>query len=130
MSTRTNLRPQPVITNGDMSANITSSVTLLQSLSSVSFMYYWSGTAPVGTVSIQVSNDYSLNSVGAVANAGHWVTVELNLNGVPVASIPLSGNSGQGFIDVEPTAAYAIRTVYTFTSGVGTLNSVINGKVS
>ena len=130
MSTRTNLRPQSVITNGSMAANLTSSVTLLQSLSAVSFMVYWSGTSPVGTCSVQVSNDYAVGPTGAVINTGHWATITLNQSGTPTTTIAISGNSGTGFIDVDPTGAYAIRLIYTASSGTGTFNAVINGKVS
>lgn len=130
MSTRSNLRPQAVITNGDMSlASITSNPTILQSLTVGSYSYSWAGTAPVGTVAIQVSNDYSLNSNGTVKNAGTWITITVFYNGAFVQSVPVSGNSGEGLIDWS-TGAYAIRTVYTKTSGIGTLQSIFNGKVS
>lgn len=130
MSSRTNIRPYSVITNGVMTANITSLVTILQSVTGVSYALSWSGTSPVGTASVQVSNDYSLNPNGSVRNSGTWTTVYINVNGVPAASAPITGNTGTGFIDVEKTMAYAIRLIFTFASGTGTLNAVINGKVS
>lgn len=138
MSTRTNLRPQIVIpspqgtpaNSGDMSSNITSAPTVLQSLSRVSYSCSWVGTAPVGTISVQVSNDYSIGPNGVVANAGTWNTVTLLYNGVLVMSVPISGNSGNGFVEVNETAAYAIRLVYTATSGTGTLTATVVGKVS
>lgn len=130
MSSRTSFRPQSVITNGDMSGNLTSSVTVLQSLTRFSYAAKWAGTAPVGTMSVQVSNDYSLNANGSVNNAGTWNTLTLQYNGTLVTTVPVSGNTGNGFIDVEVSAAYATRLIYTFTSGTGTLNATINAKVS
>lgn len=130
MSTRTVLRPHAVITNGAMTGNITSEVTVLQSLTRMSYAASWSGTSPVGTLSVQVSNDYTLDSAGFVANAGTWTTVTLNVTGSPVSSVPVSGNTGTVFIDIDGIAAYAMRCVYTFTSGTGTLNVTIVGKVS
>lgn len=130
MSTRTNLRPASVITNGDMSANITSQVTILQSITGVAYAVSWSGSTPVGTLSVQVSNDYSLNQSGTVQNTGTWTTIYLNVNGTPATTIAVSGNTGSGVADIEKTMVYAIRLIYTAGSGTGTLNAVINGKVS
>lgn len=131
MSTRTGLRPQAVITSGDMSAvSITSTPTILQSLTRVSYEATWSGTSPVGTLSVQVSNDYSLHQDGTVNNAGNWVSLVLNVSGTPSTTVSVSGNTGSDFIDVDGTAAYAVRLIYTKGSGVGTLNATVNGKVS
>lgn len=129
MSTRSNLRPQPVITNGDMSGNLTSVPTILQSLTVGSYSYSWAGASPVGEISLQVSNDYALNQDGSVKNAGTWVTLTVFYNGSFLTAVPLTGNSGQGLIDWS-TGAYAIRTVYTATSGAGSLQVIFNGKVA
>jgi hypothetical protein len=130
MSSRPQFNPYAVIVNGDMSGNITSAVTIIQKLSMLSYSYSWAGTTPVGTISVEVSNDYSVDATGNVKNAGTWSAISVNLSGSAVSSIPVSGNTGKGFIDIDQCAAYAIRTVYTRTSGTGTLQSVINGKVS
>jgi hypothetical protein len=131
MSTRSNIRPQPVILNGDMSGNITSMPTVLQSLTIGSYTYSWAGTAPVGAVSIQLSNDYSLNPDGTVKNPGTWVTGYFTLNGTgaEVNFAPVTGNTGEGIIEWS-TGAYAIRTLYVFTSGTGVLQAIVNGKVT
>ena len=131
MSTRTALRPTPVITNGDMSAtSITSLVTVLQSITGCSYQAVWSGTSPVGTLSVQVSNDYALTATGGVANSGTWTTITLNVGGSPASSVSVSGNTGSAFIDIDKTGAYAVRLVYTKGSGTGTLNATIAGKVA
>jgi hypothetical protein len=65
-----------------------------------------------------------------VANPGTWNTLPLDLNGVSVTSIPISGNTGQGMVDISDLGAYAIRLVYTKTSGTGTISAIVNGKVS
>lgn len=130
MSTRTSFRPQSVITNGNMASSITSQVTILQSITGPSYSLSWSGSTPVGTVSVQVSNDYALNPNGTVHNAGTWNTLTLDVSGSAVTSIPVSGNTGTGFIDIQKTNAYAIRLIYTAGSGAGTLQVIFNGKVS
>lgn len=102
----------------------------MQSLTKISYGLSWSGTSPVGTVSIQVSNDYALDPNGGVENAGTWNTASLNYNGAVVTTIPISGNTGNGFIDVLETAGYAIRLIYTSASGTGSLTATVVGKVS
>jgi hypothetical protein len=54
----------------------------------------------------------------------------VSLNGTSVNSIPITGNTGTGFIDVDQTGAYALRLIYTAGSGTGTLSAIFAGKVS
>lgn len=125
MSSRPLLQPMPVITNGDMStATITSLVTIISNCSMVSYALSWSGTSPVGTISVEVSNDYSQNGQGAVSNAGTWTPLTLS------AGTSVSGNTGTGFIDIVQSSAYAIRLKYTKTSGTGTLQATLKAKVA
>jgi hypothetical protein len=129
MADRPFLAPNSVVTNGVMASNITSATTVLKNLTKASYSYSWSGASPVGTVAIQLSNDYSLNPNGTVNNSGTWTTAYVNYQGTQVASVPLTGNTGTGFIDLE-TGAYASRTVYTAASGSGALQVVFVGKVT
>lgn len=124
MSSRPLIQPTPVITNGDMSGNLTSKISILSNISMISYSLSWSGTAPVGVIAVQVSNDYSENADGSTRNAGTWTTLTLS------AATNVSGDTGTGFIDITETSAYAIRLVYTATSGVGTLQAVVKGKVA
>ncbi len=131
MSTRTGLNPHVVIDAGDMSAtSITSEATLLQSLSMASYEVSWTGTSPVGTLVLQVSNSYALGPTGQVSATGTWTTVPVDLSGGEVTSIPITGNTGNGFIDIAAHAGYAMRLVYTKASGTGTLHAVFKGKVA
>lgn len=133
MSSRTQLNPYPVIgtvngqksgVSGDMSSSITSVVTIIQKLSLVSYAINWSGATGTGTISVQVSNDYELNSSGGVANAGTWNTLPLS------APTPVSGASGQGFIDLDASAGYALRLIYTPSGSTGLMTTTVCGKVS
>lgn len=124
-SSRPIFAPYPVITNGDMSqATIISKVTVIQNLSMASYDISWTGTAPVGTLTVQVSNTFTQNADGSVRTAGNWTTLTLS------TPTTVSGATGNGFIDIDANAGYAIRLVYTRTSGTGVLNATINGKVS
>lgn len=124
MSSRPQAAPYSVITNGDMSGNIISKVTVIQKLSMIGYDISWAGTAPVGSMSVQVSNSYSENADGTVRNAGNWTTLTLS------SATPVSGATGNGFIDVDATGAFAIRLVYTRASGTGLMNAIITAKVA
>lgn len=129
MSTRPVLKPQAVIVAGDMSGDVTSDPTILNQLSAVSYQARWAGTTPVGTLSIEFSNDYSLLPNGQVNNTGTWTTATIQYQGLPVTSIPVSGNTGDAVIDITVTALYACRLVFTYSSGVGSLDAIVMGRV-
>lgn len=129
MSSRPIIAPYQVVggttgTSGDMSGNITSTVTIIQNTSQIGYDISWSGSSPVGAITVQVSNSYTQNVDGSVKTAGNWTTVTLS------AATNVSGNTGNGFIDIDATGAYAIRLIYTRTSGTGTLTVFVAGKVA
>lgn len=125
MSSRPQLDPHIVINAVSMATDIISDVTVVKKLSMISYDISWTaGTAPVGVMSVQVSNTYSQNADGTVRNAGNWTTVTLS------SPTPVSGSAGNGFIDVDATGAFAMRLVYTRTSGTGTMSATISAKVA
>jgi len=130
MSDRPIIKPTPVISAQSMASSITGTPTIMLRMSMASYSFSWSGTSPVGTISIQVSDDYAEDSAGKVSNAGTWNSLPLSLSGSLVTSIPVSGNTGQGFVDVDSLSAYAIRPIYTAASGTGSLTALVSGKVS
>lgn len=113
---------------GSMGASITSSPQILYLMSKCSFSFKWSGTSPVGTLSVEGSNNFTLNNALDPYNTGDWNTLTLNYQGSAVQSIPVSGNTGKGIIDITATGILAVRLVYTFTSGTGTLTSYFASK--
>src|SRR4029077_10198555 len=105
----------PIIINGDMSGNITSSVTIddvttssynIDSIRSYCVQAFWSGSAPVGSLSLNGSLD--------------------GINFVSVATLSVSGNTGSDMFNVEFPAYSYVQLVYTFTSGTGTMQASIN----
>jgi len=124
MSSRPLIKPFPAILNGNMATTIVSAVSVIDNLSMVSYSYSWAGTAPSGTISVQVSNDYTQNGQGVANNPNAtW-------NTLPLSSTPtVSGNTGNGLIDIDMIGSYAIRTVYTPVSGTGTLQATVVAKV-
>lgn len=123
MSSRPQFSPHKVIDAVSMAASITSEVTIIQKLSMISYDIAWTGTSPVGSITVEVSNSYVKDASGVVSVAGNWTTL-------PVSAMSVSGNSGNGFLDIDAISAYAIRLVYTRTSGTGSLTVIINGKVA
>lgn len=123
MSSRPQVGPYSVITDGDMSSSLISKVTIIRKLSELSYSIAWNGTAPVGVISVQVSNDFAQNSDGTIRNSGSWNTLPLS------APTNVSGNVDNGFIDIDASGAYAVRLIYTAASGTGLLNVVVTGKV-
>jgi hypothetical protein len=121
---KNSLLPFKIINAGDLSqSSITSAVTNIQFLDDINIQYIWSaGSSPVGTIAVQVSSNYAQDSQGNVSNSGTWTS--LSLSSTP----SISGNSGSGVIEMTQLGSVWIRTVYTRTSGSGTLNAYISGK--
>lgn len=123
MSSRPLLAPFPVITNASMTTTVTSAVTVIQNTSMLSYDISWTGS-PNGSFSVQASNTFTQNSDGTVRNVGNWDTLPLS------SSTVITPGAGSGMIDIDASGFYAIRLVYTPTSGTGTLNATISGKVA
>lgn len=117
---------KPLINAVSMASNITGSPTIINRIPGISYDIAWTGT-PTGTFSIQVSNTYAQNADGTVANAGNWNTLPTSsFSGTyPVPS----GSADHGFLDVVGTEAYAVRLIYTATSGTGSLTVLAAAKV-
>lgn len=117
---------KPIINAGDMSGNLTSQVLILQRLPGISFDIKWTGT-PTGTFSVQVSNTVTLNSEGSISNAGNWTTLP---SSAFTGTYPVpSGSADNGFLDIVGTEAYAVRVLYNFTGGSGSLTVTPCAKV-
>jgi hypothetical protein len=134
MSSRPQFNPTPVftaVTGQSMATSLISLPTIILKLSLVSYGVSWTGSTPVGALSVQVSNDYSQNAAGQTLNAGTWNTVPFeDSTGAIVTSVAVTGNTGNGFINIRDIAAYAVRLVYTATSGTGTISAIVNAKVA
>lgn len=123
MSRKNNLLKFQNIVNGDMSqTSVTSAVTCIQFLDNIGLQLNFTGV-PVGTFAVQVSADYAQDAMGNVTNAGNWIAITLP---IPPAA---SGSPDKIGIDLNQIAFPWIRVVYTKTSGTGTLNGFITGKM-
>ena len=106
-----NLYNKLIVTNGDMSANITSSLLDMSQVDAIVFYANWTGT-PTGTLKLQVS---------LTTNTSDFIDL-------PDSSQSLAGSAGKFMWNVTNTNFDQIRLVYTFGSSTGTLNVRVNAK--
>lgn len=132
MSTRPQIKPYIAINAQSMASNITQSQpTIISNLTLISYTFSWSGSSPVGTIAIQACNDAQFDGKGNyISGTGSWESLPLNLNGTVVTTIPVSGNTGNGVVDIDANGLYAIQAVYTASTGTGTLNATLVAKVA
>ena len=116
----------PIINAVSMATNITGPATIILRIPGISYDILWTGT-PTGTFSVEVSNTFAIANNGATINAGNWTALPTSsfTGNYPVPS----GSAGNGFLDVVGTEAYAVRLIYTASSGSGLLTVVACAKV-
>jgi hypothetical protein len=123
MAARPYIPPYAVITNASMATTVHSSPTNIQQLSLASYSFVWTGV-PVGTFTLEGSDDYTVKTDGTVLNTGTW-------NTLPVSNtIAAAGTSGNGIYDIALTGITWVRLTYTAASGTGNLNALFAGKVT
>lgn len=99
--------------DGDISASVTSAETSVINLDKASIDVTWTGSAPVGTLTVEATNDEK-NEV--------WRTLDMG------GTISISGASGAHELIFNELPFTAIRLVYTRTSGTGTILAKIVAK--
>lgn len=123
------IKCQNLFTSFNMGGNLTSKVTIIETISMPSFTIKWTGPA-TGRFFFQGSNDYELNPDGTVKNSGNWANITIKFGpGDDGDRYNIAPGDTSLHVTV-PTAAYAIRVFYQRTGGGGTLQScTLNGKV-
>lgn len=112
MSRKNALKPYHLIIDGDMSGNLTSDETNVQYLDNVGLIIQWSGTAPVGTITVEVK-------IGDSA----WSELEFG------STISIASDSGSHNVNINQIPHEKIRVKYNFISGVGVLNIYSTAKM-
>ena len=102
-----------LLTSGDMSGNITSDKFPLNQVYGYSIAAIYTGS-PVGSLKLQGSNDPDS------ANVTNWDDIDDSAQAVSGAGIGMWNYNGAFYLWV--------RVVYTFTSGSGLLNLIVNSK--
>lgn len=104
--------------DGDISGTITSSETNVINLDKASIHITWTGSSPVGVLTIEASNqDPDKNSPAVV-----WKELDFG------SAIDVTGNSGEHDIIFNELPFNVIRVVYTSTSGTGSINATLTAK--
>ena len=100
--------------NNSLAGNLTSEIVSVKNLDYASIHVEWSGTSPVGVITVEAKN----------GDFDDWYTLDMG------APITLSGNSGSHHIIFNLLHFTDIRLQYASTSGTGTIEAVISMKVS
>lgn len=112
MSRKSVIRGYKVITDGDMSGNLTSDITNVTNLDNVGYLVEWSGTSPVGVITVETQSGPS-----------GWCALDFG------TAISVSGNTGCAVININQIPFENVRLNYIVTSGTGTLNVTLSSKV-
>lgn len=91
-----------------MGANASSSSKNINETRSFAVQVSWTGTSPVGTITIFGSNDDS--------------------NYTSLTTVSVAANSGSSLYNASDAGYSFVKVTYTFTSGTGSLTAIINGK--
>jgi len=98
-----------IIDAGSMaSATLTSQIIDISEVSCFAVQSVWDGATPIGTISYQASLD--------------------GTNFTEISNASVSGNTGSLLLNVVNPGYVSFRTVYTKTSGSGTLNIRMSAK--
>jgi hypothetical protein len=103
--------PFQVMIAADLAGNVTSSETDVMGLDYARYDIAWSGTAPIGVMTVEYLKDGDAT----------WATLD-------VGTIAVSGASGTHEILFTELPFKRIRLKYTRTSGTGTMNAYITAK--
>lgn len=99
-----------LLSAGDMSlSSVTSSVQILDNNACYAVQAYWTGSSPVGNISIQAS------VMGTVFSE--------------IANFSVAGNTGSCLLNVERGGYVYIQAVYTSISGTGSLTIDCSAKL-
>lgn len=101
----------------DMSVSQTSYVTSIKNQDKASIIVNWSGTAPVGVLTVEARN--KKENLGPDSG---WVVLEFG------SSINISGNTGSHTLIFNELQFTELRLQYTASSGSGTIGAFISTK--
>lgn len=101
----------------DISTNQTSGNTNTANLDSGSIYVEWTGSSPVGVLTVEATNDDPTSPAGAVYR-------ELSFGN----AINISGNSGNHELILNQLPFRAFRLVYTASSGTGSITATLTAK--
>lgn len=115
MSRKNVIQPYRLVTNGSTGATFTSSVINLPWLDNICIESAWTGTA-VGTIKVEGSS------------SGNVYEFLKDVVGNDIQHT-VSGVADNGMFDLNQLSFNYLRVVFTRTSGTGTINIWVSGKM-
>ena len=106
---RKNFKSYPMLDDASMATTQQSVATNVQLLDKASIHVSWTGTAPVGVLTVQARNGEN----------DTWYDLDFGV------AMNVTGNSGDHQIIFNELPFYEIQLVYTATSGTGSIDAVI-----
>jgi hypothetical protein len=103
-----------MIDAGDLASDIDSNVTNVMNQDKASIHLSWTGTVPVGVVTVQARN----------GEKDPWYDLDMG------GTISISGASGDHQLVFNELPFTDIKLTYTATSGTGTLDATLTSKVT
>lgn len=98
------IEPVAIISAGDMSGNINSSVVDVTHVDNAGLQVVWSASSPVGSLQVQGTIDGT------------------NFFDLLPSPLSISTATGNVYVQIAQICFASLKVVYTFTSGTGTLN--------
>ena len=111
-------KPTKIIDAGDISGNLTSTVVNVENLDKGSIHVEWSGTSPVGTITVEARNRNPQDNT----TTPPWI--ELNFG----STISVSGNTGDHQLIFNELPFTEFRVQYVATSGTGSITATTTLK--
>lgn len=116
MAGKDTIIPIPIIANGNMAANISSTIVKIQGFDNLGFQLVYTGS-PTGTFNIGISQDQK-----------NWTILPDALFS-PAGPITAIGAGDDVFIDLNQMGAAYIQLYYTAGSGSGSLSALLTAKL-
>lgn len=120
MAKKSVIQPFKAIDAGDMAGDILGEFTCVKNQDNMSYQVKWSGTAPLGEILVEVTND-DLDNLNNIPTA-QWTELDF---GTP---INIAANSGDHLLNINQNPGAYIRIRYARTSGDGSLTCTLVSK--
>lgn len=101
-----------------ISTDQTSSTTNVTNLDRATIVLEWTGTSPVGVVTVEAQKKEIQNAIADTS----WIELDFG------ATIAISGNTGNHVLILDNLDFTDIRLQYVSTSGVGAMTATLTAK--
>lgn len=119
---KSSIKRTKIVSAGSLAANLQSPATEISFLDNVFYQCNITGATAAGTLKVQTSNDYQeIEPTRDIVNPGTWVDL-------PGMSATIAGPDTVDF-DINQIGSCAIRIAFVQTSGTGSIDIYVSGKM-